>query len=470
MSYEASILKIIESNREQSAADFRRINELIKENNLSYKNICVRTLAVPKVLTAERYAEIGVFITKLYEIFDKIINHYFADAAYRALFGFEEALEALILDSRRRNGWVPMARIDFFLNEETGGIKMCEINTDGTSAMNEDRLLGEFLHENKAFQTYMKDKTYRRFELFDSWVKEFLSVYQAFCDEENSTELKAAGIAPKAPQVGQSAKAAGASQVAKAAKAPNVAIVDFLDVGYVTEFERFKATFLRHGIETEICDIRDLCYDGEVLRTKSGMIVDAIYRRAVTSDIMSKFAEVGDFIHAVKERAVCLIGDFVTQIVHNKRLFFVLFHEQTKAILTESEHQFVAKHFPATYYLTKENIAANHVYQNREEWIIKPCDSYGAKGFFAGRNLTEKQWIEACEEHLQHDYILQEFNAPYKTLNIDFSLTAPVVREYSNLTGIFCYNGKPYGAYSRMADGEIISTQYDEKTIATILV
>ena len=209
MSYEADILDIIEKNRGQAAADFKRVNELIRENNLSYKNICVRTLAVPKLLTAERYAEICNFITKLYEIFDKIIDHYFADAAYRDLFGFEAALAELISGSRRLNGWIPMARIDFFLNEETGGIRMCEINTDGTSAMNEDRLLGEFLRENKAFQAFMEGKTYQRFELFDSWVREFLSVYQAFCDEENSAELKAAGIAPKAPQVGQSAKVAG---------------------------------------------------------------------------------------------------------------------------------------------------------------------------------------------------------------------------------------------------------------------
>jgi hypothetical protein len=213
-----------------------------------------------------------------------------------------------------------------------------------------------------------------------------------------------------------------------------------------------------------------LRYDGKVLRTKSGMAIDAIYRRAVTSDIMSRYDEAGDFIKAVKDRAVCLVGDFVTQIVHNKRLFFILFHEKTRDILTDEEQQFVARHFPATYYLTEENIAANDVYQNREEWIIKPCDSYGAKGFFAGRSLTAAEWVKACEAHLQHDYILQAFNAPYKTLNIDFSLENPVAREYSNLTGIFCYNGKPYGAYSRMADGEIISTQYDEKTIATVLL
>ena len=36
---------------------------------------------------------------------------------------------------------IPIARIDIFYDEETGGFKFCEFNTDGTSAMNEDREL-----------------------------------------------------------------------------------------------------------------------------------------------------------------------------------------------------------------------------------------------------------------------------------------------------------------------------------------
>ena len=438
MSFEKNILTIMEENRTRSVSDFHRINELIRQNDLSYKSIFVRTLAVPKIITESQYAVIHDFITKLYRIFDKIIDHYFADSDYSDLFGFSPELNELILASKRRNSWIPVARIDFFFNEETNAIKMCEINTDGSSAMNEDRLLGDFLEHNTAFQEFMKDKPYRCFELFESWVEEFLHVYKTDPNKRNDT--------------------------------PKVAIVDFLDIGYVTEFEKFKDTFIKNGIEAEICDIRDLTYDGTVLKTKSEMVIDAIYRRAVTSDIMTKIDEVEDFIKAVKDRAVCLVGDFVTQIVHNKRLFYILFHEATNKILNEDEQKFIKEHFPATFSLTRENLISNKVYENRAEWIIKPCDSYGAKGFFAGKNLSDSEWEKACEQHLEYDYILQEFNAPYKTLNIDYSVENPNVREYSNLTGIFCYNGKPYGAYSRMADGDIISTQYDEKTIATVVI
>ena len=49
--------------------------------------------------------------------------------------------EELILRADPAVSLLPMARIDFFYNEQTGAYKYCEFNTDGTSAMNEDREL-----------------------------------------------------------------------------------------------------------------------------------------------------------------------------------------------------------------------------------------------------------------------------------------------------------------------------------------
>ena len=42
--------------------------------------------------------------------------------------------------------------------------------------------------------------------------------------------------------------------------------------------------------------------------------------------------------------------------------------------------------------------------------------------------------------------------------------------EYSNMTGLYVYNGEFAGVYSRLSDGGIISTQYNEKTISTLFL
>ena len=72
---------------------------------------------------------------------------------------------------------------------------------------------------------------------------------------------------------------------------------------------------------------------------------------------------------------------------------------------------------------------------------------------------------------MNQGYILQRFCKPFETANIDLvkDETAPF-RPYSNLTGLFVYNGKFRGCYSRISQSEIISTQYSEMALPTIIV
>lgn len=116
-------------------------------------------------------------------------------------------------------------------------------------------------------------------------------------------------------------------------KLDNIVIADFLESASMEEFEVFLSCFKDRGYNTEICEIRDMVYDGKNLYTPSGMKVNAIYRRAVTSDIMKHFDEVTAFISAVKDGNVVLFGDFFTQIAHNKILYKLMWEEDTLNML-----------------------------------------------------------------------------------------------------------------------------------------
>ena len=437
MNIDEQILQHMIDNPKQSRADFDKIFKAIADSELNYKGRCVQTLALPKLIDRDLYTYIEGFISNCFVIFNKIINRFFADAGYRNLFGFSPEMEELILLTNENSRFVPMARIDFFLNEETRELMLCEINTDGTSAMNEDRILGGLLQYNSALQSFFRDKAYTEFELFDSWITEFLTVYR---------------------------RMRGTDTV------PNVAIADFLDKATINEFKQFEAQFNKRNIPTEICDIREFVYKGGVLKSPSGMRIDAIYRRAVTADILAEIGSVSPFINAVKDNAVTIIGGFCTQIIHNKHLFFALHRPETHAFLTADEIAFVTAHVPRTHMLTAEIVESEQVIKTKDSWLIKPCDSYGSKGVYAGVDNSESDWISLVGENTNNDYLLQQFVRPYKTLNIDIAEEIPTIRPYSNITGIFCYNQKPYGVYSRFAKGEIISSKYDEKSAVTLLV
>lgn len=411
----------------------------VNSSTAKYHGRCVSTLYIPKMFTEEDIQIFKNLIRVLYGIFDKVTDRYRADASYRRLFGFSKGLEALILRKPRYQSKIPIARIDIFYNEKTKDFKFCEFNTDGSSAMNEDRELNHGLRLTKGYQELAARYEIRTFELFDSWAKASLRIYQ---------------------------------ETEGAVRRPYVAIVDFMESATNNEFEIFAESYRRQGAECEICEIRKLRYENGRLYGSGNRPIDLIYRRAVTSDIMKHFEEVTDFIRAVKEEAVCLIGDFTTQIAHNKILYYILHHPMTQAFLTQEENTYVKAHIPYTALMTADYLPYDRIVQDKDNWILKPLDSYGSKGVFAGVEFaSEEEWKKIVEKHRVKGYLAQEFCMPYQTSNIDFSKgTDSDFMNVSNLTGLFVYDGEFQGIYSRVSRGKIISTQYSEIALPSIVV
>lgn len=431
-------IELTKQDMKAHAKSAKEANDYILNSTARYHGRCVKALYVPKIYTQREEQLFDSLVSRMCGIFYKVMEQYEKDEAYRKLFGFESKLEELILRKSRYQSPIPIARIDIFLNEETGDFKFCEFNTDGTSAMNEDRELNIAVQKTLAYQQLAREYEFHTMELFDSWVETFLEIYHT-C--ENAKEY------------------------------PNVAIVDFMENATETEFQIFAEHFRAHGVQAEVCEIRDLRYHDHRLYTPNGMEVDAIYRRAVTSDIMAHYEEVKDFIEAVKAEDVCLIGDFRTQIAHNKILYKILHLPQTKAFLSDEENEFVARHVPKTYSIHDRRLDTEAILEEKDSWILKPEDSYGSKGIHAGVECTKEEWEEYFlkeREDEGSDYLIQEFCVPYQSLNIDLTKEDPEFFPVYNLTGLFTYGGRFRGVYSRISVSEIISTQYSEMALPTL--
>ena len=161
--------EMIAKDKEAHAKSAQKQIDYINQSTAKYHGRCVSTLYVPKLFTEEDIDNFKQLVHELYEIFDKVILHYRTDENYRSLFGFSQELEELILRSPRYESRIPIARIDIFYNEETKAFKFCEFNTDGSSAMNEDRELNIAWKETMAYQELAREFQMNTFELFDSW-------------------------------------------------------------------------------------------------------------------------------------------------------------------------------------------------------------------------------------------------------------------------------------------------------------
>lgn len=410
--------------------------EYLDHSTAKYHGKTIYSLYVPKILNEETVAIFKRTAETMTGIMQKVIREYQKNDKYRSLFGFSERIEQLILHDPGYANILPVCRVDIFYNEENGKFYFCEFNTDGSSSMNEDRELCKAFQKTALYESLSKDYEVKSFELFDSLVDAFLSNYESY-------EYKV--------------------------KQPVVAIVDFLELGCsMEEFEQFRLSFEKRGLQAHICDIRSLHLEEGRLCMEDHTPVDLIYRRAVTSDICEKEAEVKDFIEAVLSYKVCCMGSFCTQAAHDKSLFYILRHEMTQKILTQEENLFISEHIPYTEELTESVIEITDILQKKDKWLIKPKNSYGARGIYAGMHVSEKEWETLVRKHQDSNYIMQQFVMPYRTANIDFHKENPGIRLYSNLTGLYVYNGKFAGVYSRQSDHEIISSVYDENDIATV--
>ena len=229
--------------------------------------------------------------------------------------------------------------------------------------------------------------------------------------------------------------------------------------------------FRRQGVNCEICDIRSLQYQNGVLYSGKGYRIDAIYRRAVTSDVMNHYEEVSDFINAIKDDAVFLAGAFATQIIHTKWLFYVLHHDLTTTFLTADEKNFIEEHVPFTVELSSEYITLNEVSAKKDSFILKPMDSYASKGIYAaGREYDQQEWDALLREIYGKGYICQEYCEQYMTENIDFAWGDGKWHPYSNMPGLYVYNGQFAGVLMRMAcEGKIIVAHENERTAPVFL-
>ena len=111
------------------------------------------------------------------------------------------------------------------------------------------------------------------------------------------------------------------------------------------------------------------------------------------------------------------------------------------------------------------------VLAHKDDWILKPLDSYASRGVHAGVESTQAEWEAIVRATPRTGYLLQEFCRPYVTENYGIGPDGAFGKNrYYNLTGVYVYDGVAQGVYSRVSLSPIISSQYSEKTLPTLLV
>ncbi len=405
---------------------------------------------LPRLFNQKTYDVMKRTSETAHAILCKVIERYLGDPAYREVFDFDARLEELIMLPRGYDSVLPFARVDTFLDEETYEMRFCEFNGDGSSGMNENREITNSVANTPSYLEFAQRYKLEACSLFEPWVDRFCAIYDSY---EHKVEK------------------------------PCFAICDYLENGVVDEFFIYADLFKQRGIECIVADVRDLVFDGEQLWNGEGKVINAIWRRCVTNDVLEFWDESQDLIEAVRAKKVALIGSFAGHIVHDKQIFEVLYKPETQAFLTEEECAFVEATVPYTTFLDDEHADLAAICANKDRWIIKPTDHYGAHDVYAGCAQTQERWEELvaafANEKAGYPFIVQSYVTPFRTLTLppDTGIEELADEEvcvapelYNNLNGLYLYDGVFQGVFSRLGPLPTISKDMKGITAATIWV
>lgn len=188
---------------------------------------------------------------------------------------------------------------------------------------------------------------------------------------------------------------------------PRVGIVDWITVSTVSEFDVLRRAFLKKGIETVVCDPRELEFSKSKLRDYDGKPLDLIYRRVLVEDILAHGEEARALLDAYRAGAVCLVNPFRCKPLTVKSLLSVFHEPEMAELLSASDLAFLHTIVPWTA-IVEDGPMLERIEKEQGSLVLKPADSWGGQGLYLGWEVSASQWREGVEEALKGRYVVQQ--------------------------------------------------------------
>jgi hypothetical protein len=205
---------------------------------------------------------------------------------------------------------------------------------------------------------------------------------------------------------------------------PHIAILEFRDPTGRSEYEIYRDYFRAEGFETELVSPDQLEYRNGVLRA-GNFDIDLIYRRISAQEFLLRFTLNHPLVQAYRDRKVCIVNSFRSELSHKKAMFALLTDETLTAKFPIHERKAIREHVPWTRVVKTgktqyrdETIddLIEYIKQNREKLVLRPNDEYSDMHSFIGYEHDEGSWARAIREALRAPYVVQERVKPARTV------------------------------------------------------
>jgi hypothetical protein len=247
------------------------------------------------------------------------------------------------------------------------------------------------------------------------------------------------------------------------AKKPNIAIVEFrphFGSGQ-SEYELYRDYFREEGYAVEIVAPEQLEYRNRVLR-KGNFEINLVYRRLGVQEFLIRFDLAHPLVQAYRDRAVCVVNSFRSELAHKKAMFGLLTDESLTGKFPAAERKAIREHVPwtrlvaatKTSYGDKTVDLLEFITQNRERLALKPNDDYSDLHTYFGWEMDAGEWDRALKQATRAPYVVQERVEPVKSIFPMYTFGNLEFRELQVDVHPHAYLGKVQGCSSWLSTGK----------------
>ncbi len=245
-------------------------------------------------------------------------------------------------------------------------------------------------------------------------------------------------------------------------KKPNIAIVEFRSTYHSgqSEYELFRDFFREEGHAVEIVSPEQLEYRNRVLR-KGNFEIDVVYRRLGVQEFLIRFDLSHPLVQAYRERTVCVVNSFRSELAHKKAMFALLTDDILTAKVPASERKAIREHVPWTRLVQATKTThgdqvidlPEFILQNREKLTFKPNDDYSDLHSYFGWEMDQADWERALRQAMRAPYVVQERVEPVRSVFPLMSFGHMEFREMQVDVHPHAYLGKVQGCSSWLSTG-----------------
>jgi hypothetical protein len=240
-------------------------------------------------------------------------------------------------------------------------------------------------------------------------------------------------------------------------KKPAIAFVEF-HVGGTAELTLLAEYLAKEGFPTVVVTPEQLDYRNNVLRVGE-LIIDIVYRGFRLQDFLVRFDLNHALVRAYKERAVCVVNSFRSDLGSKKAILDLLTDEAVTAKFPAAEKKAIKDHVPWTRVVAAAKTThkgsvidlPEFAMKHRSKLVLKPNDDTAEVPPLRGADCDDLTWEKALRQAMRTPTVVQELPETTRAVFPMFQFGGLMMKDMQVDTQPHLFAGSANGASTWLA-------------------